>query len=243
MRPRQLQAAAPVERVGVEQRRRADQLVEQRVGLRLLRRPIREVLLGAEPGQLQPAHFDARLLKRLGDADAVVDAGAIIVGADDDLAHPQLDQCLRVFDAPLAGAVGVGGGEHAESSRRVDVLLALDDQQGCVRVRGEDGGDRRQIEQQRHPLRPAARPLFGGLVPHLAAEALLSRLRDVSGLRPGVASVGVLIGVADLLVRTVAADMRSRQAALFDQVVADGLEMLGVAVLRPAVKQDAARRR
>ena len=51
----------------------------------------------------------------------------------------------------------------------------------------------------------------------------------------------MLIGIADLFVRTVAADMRSRQAALFDQVVADGLKMLGVAVLRPAVKQDAAR--
>ena len=51
----------------------------------------------------------------------------------------------------------------------------------------------------------------------------------------------MLIVVADLLVRAVAADVRSRQAALFDQMVADGLEMLGVAVLRPAVKQDAAR--
>ena len=50
----------------------------------------------------------------------------------------------------------------------------------------------------------------------------------------------MLIVVADLFVRAVAADMRSRQAALFDQMVADGLEMLGVAVLRPAVKQDAA---
>ena len=133
--PRHLQAAAPVERLGVEQRCRADQLVEQRVGLRLLRRPIREVFLGAELGQLQPAHFDARLLEHLGHADAVLDAGAIIVGADDDLAHSQLDQCLRVFDAPLAGAVGVGGGEHAESSRRGDVLLALDDQQGRCRIR------------------------------------------------------------------------------------------------------------
>ena len=85
--PRQLQPAAPVERVGVEQRCRADQLVEQRVGLHLLRRPIRKVFLGAELGQLQPAHLDARLLERLGDVDAVVDAGAIIVGADDDLAQ------------------------------------------------------------------------------------------------------------------------------------------------------------
>ena len=82
-----LQAAAPVERVGVEQRRRADQFIEERVGVHLLRRPIREVLLGAEPGQLQPAHLDARLLERLGDADAVLDAGAVVVGADDDLAQ------------------------------------------------------------------------------------------------------------------------------------------------------------
>ena len=85
--PGQLQTAAPVERLGVEQRRRADQLAEQRVGLRLLRRPVREVFLGAELGQLQPAHLDARLLKRLGHADAVLDAGTVIVGADDDLAQ------------------------------------------------------------------------------------------------------------------------------------------------------------
>ena len=180
------------------------------------------------------------LLERLGDVDAVVDARPVVVGADDDLAHPQFDQRLRVLDAPLAGAVGVGGGEDAEPSRRVDVLLALDDQQGLLRVRGEDGGDRRQVEQQRHPLGPAARPLLRGLVEHLAAESLLPRLGDEPGLGPGVGPVGVLIGVAVLLVGAVAADMRSRQAAL-DQMVADGLEMLGVAVLRPAVKQDAAR--
>ena len=111
---------------------------------------------------------------------------------------------------------------------------------GVVRIRGEDAGDCRQIEQERHSVGSAARPLFGGLVPHFAAETLLSRFRDVSGLGPGIASVEVLIGIADLFVRTVAADMRSRQAAFFDQVVADGLKMLGVAVLRPAVKQDAA---
>ena len=130
MRPASFKLAAPVERVGVEQRRRPDQFAEQRVGLHLLGRPIRKVLFGAEFGQLQPAHLDVGLLKRLGDVDAVVDSGAIIVGADDDLAHPQLDQRLRVLDAPLAGAVGVGGGEDAKPSRRVDVLLALDDQQG-----------------------------------------------------------------------------------------------------------------
>jgi len=49
----------------------------------------------------------------------------------------------------------------------------------------------------------------------------------------------MLVVVADLFVRAVAADVRSRQA-LFNQMVADGLEMLRVAVLRPAVKQDAA---
>jgi len=45
----------------------------------------------------------------------------------------------------------------------------------------------------------------------------------------------MLVVVADLFVRAVAADVRSRQA-LFNQMVADGLEMLRVAVLRPAVK-------
>ena len=170
----------------------------------------------------------------------MLDAGAIVVGADDDLAHSQLDQCLRVFDPPLAGAVGVGGGEHAEFSRRGGVFLPLHDQQGSCWILGEDAGDRAQIEQERNSLRSAGRPLFGDLVPHFAAETLLSRFRDVSGLGPGIASVGVLIGIADLFVRTVAADMRSRQAAFFNQVVADGLKMLGVAVLRPAVKQDAA---
>ena len=59
IRPRHLQLAAPVERVGVEQRRRVDQLVEERVGVRLLGRPVRKILLGAELGQLQPAHLDA----------------------------------------------------------------------------------------------------------------------------------------------------------------------------------------
>ena len=91
--------------------------------------------------------------------------GPSLSGQTTTLRSSQFDQCLGVFDAPLAGAVGVGGGEHAESSRRVDVLLALDDQQGCCRVRGEDAGDRCQIEQQRHPVRPAGRPLFCGLVP------------------------------------------------------------------------------
>src|SRR5262245_53755511 len=49
----------------------------------------------------------------------------------------------------------------------------------------------------------------------------------------------MLVVVTDLFVRAVAANVRSRQA-LFNQMVADGLEMLRVAVLRPAVKQDAA---
>jgi len=38
---------------------------------------------------------------------------------------------------------------------------------------------------------------------------------------------------------TIAANMRSWQTAFFNQMVADGLKMLGVAVLRPAVKYDA----
>ena len=50
VRPRQFQVAAPVERVGVEQWRRIDQFAEQRVGLRLLGRPIGKVLFGAESG-------------------------------------------------------------------------------------------------------------------------------------------------------------------------------------------------
>ena len=59
--------------------------------MHLLRRPIREVFLGAELRQLQPAHLDVRLLERLGDVDAVLDAGAIIVGADNNLSSSQFD--------------------------------------------------------------------------------------------------------------------------------------------------------
>ena len=149
------QAAAPVERVAVEQRRRTDQLIEELIGVRLVWRPVGEILLGAEPGQLQPADLDARLLERLGHADAVLDAGAVIVRADDDLTDSQLNQLSRVFNAPLAGAVGVGGGEQAESCRRKHILFTLDDQQGRCRVFGEDFGDRSQIEEQRGPLRSA----------------------------------------------------------------------------------------
>jgi len=85
----------------------------------------------------------------------VLDAGAVIVGADDDLTDSQLNQLSRVFNAPLAGAVGVGGGEQAESCRRKHILFTLDDHQGRCRVFGEDFGDRSQIEEQRCPLRSA----------------------------------------------------------------------------------------
>ena len=85
-----------------------------------------------------------------------------------------------------------------------------------------------QIEQQRGSLRSAVRPLVR--VPHAALEALLPRLRDAPDFRPGVASIWVLIVVVDFRLAA-AADMRSRQAALFDQVVANGPEMFSVAVL------------
>src|SRR5215471_15354730 len=116
------------------------------------------------------------------------------------------------------------------------MLFALDDQQGCRWVLGENFGDRRQVVEQRHPFRSAAQPLFGGFIPHLAAETLFSCLRDVSGFRPGVTSIEMLIVVANLFGRLAAANMRSRQATL-DQVVADDLEMFGVAVLRAAMQQ------
>ena len=130
------------------------------------------------------------------------------------LRSSQLDQCLRVLDAPLAGAVGVGGGEHAESSRRVDVLLALDDQQGLSGYAARTVAIAARLNRSGIPSGLPLDHCLGGLVQHLAAETLLPRFRDVSGLGPGIASVEVLIGVADLFVRAVAADMRSRQAAL-----------------------------
>jgi hypothetical protein len=125
---RYLQVAAPVERVGVEQRCLLDQLVKECFGVHLLGCPVREVFFGAKSWQLQPAHLEVRLLKRLGNVDSVRNAGAIVVGADDDLADSQFDQCLGVFDPPVAAAVGVGGGEQTESACRGHIFLTLNDQ-------------------------------------------------------------------------------------------------------------------
>jgi hypothetical protein len=50
------------------------------------------------------------------------------------------------------------------------------------------------------------------------------------------------VRVVNLPLRTaVAANMRSRQAAFLDQIIDNGAKLFGVAVLRPAMKQDALR--
>ena len=55
----------------------------------------------------------------------MLEASTVIVRADDDLFDAEPDQGPGVLDAPLAGTVRVGGGEHAEAGRGDDILLAL----------------------------------------------------------------------------------------------------------------------
>ena len=74
---------APAERLLVKYRRLGDQLLQRGFRVRLLRRPVRKVLFDPELGQLQPAHLDAGLLQRLRYRNAVLDAGPVIVRADD----------------------------------------------------------------------------------------------------------------------------------------------------------------
>jgi hypothetical protein len=60
---------------------------------------------------------------------SVTAPGIVVVGQNVDVGSSKI---LIQLGRPLVGAAGVAGGDEAEASQPIDVLLALDDENGII---------------------------------------------------------------------------------------------------------------